>query len=156
MDNLSPIKHALSYLEIWSFLCLRDIRNSVCSGLNRLDTCHTVVCPRVKINPVLLSQLDCVHLHIENMNDIMIGVNIMTFLVVQDGVAGTLIIGDLRLPEPHVVDVHVGGAHPELADMLVQRVPLKPHGAQEGHLGKLVVEHVLSIDYPDALINKIW
>ena len=79
----------------------------------------------------------------------------MTFLVVQDGVAGTLVIGHLSLPEPHVVDVHVSGAHPELADVLVQRVSLKPHGAQEGHLGKLVVEHILSIDYPDALINKI-
>ena len=85
----------------------------------------------------------------------MIGVSIVTFLVVQDGVAGTLVIGDLGLPEPHVVDVHVGGAHPELADVLVQRISLKPHRAQEGHLGKLVVEHVLSIDYPDALINKI-
>ena len=50
----------------------------------------------------------------------------MTFLVVQDGVTGSLIIGHLRLPEPHVVDVHVGGAHPELADVRVQGKLLIP------------------------------
>ena len=54
------------------------------------------------------------------------------------------------LPEPHVVDVHVGGAHPELADVLVQGVALKPHGAEEGDLGKLVVEHILPIDDPHS------
>ena len=74
----------------------------------------------------------------------------MTFLVVQDGVAGCLIIGHLRLPEPHVVDVHVGRAHTKLADVLVKRISLKPHRTQERHLGKLVVENVLSIDYPDT------
>ena len=75
---------------------------------------------------------------------------IVTFLVVQYGVTGGLIIGHFRLPEPHVVDVHVGRAHAELAGVLVKRISLKPHRTQECHLGKLVVENVLSIDYPDA------
>ena len=75
---------------------------------------------------------------------------IVTFLVVQDGVTGGLIIGHFCLPEPHVVDVHVGRAHAELAGVLVKRISLKPHRTQECHLGKLVVENVLSIDYPDA------
>ena len=72
------------------------------------------------------------------------------YLVVQDSVAGALVVGHLGLPEPHVVDVHVCGSHAELADVLVQRISLKPHRTQERHLGKLVVENVLSIDYPDT------
>ena len=70
--------------------------------------------------------------------------------VVQDGVLAALVEGGHGVPEPHEVDVHVGGANPELADVLVQRVSLKPHGTQEGHGGKLVVEDILPIDYPNT------
>ena len=51
---------------------------------------------------------------------------------------------------PHVIDVHVGGAHSELADVLIKRVSLKPHWTQEGDLGKLVVEHILPIYDPHS------
>ena len=95
-------------------------------------TCYTVVGASVEHYPVLLPQLLGHH------------------LVVQDGVPGRLIVRHSRLPEPHEVDVHVGGAHPELADVLVQGVALKPHGAEEGDLGKLVVEHILPIDDPHS------
>ena len=53
-------------------------------------------------------------------------------------------------PLPHVVDVHVGGANSELADVLIKRVSLKPHWTQEGDLGKLVVEHILPIYDPHS------
>ena len=99
--------------------------------------CDTVVLALVEQDPVGLPQLS--------------GLD----LVVKDCVHQSLVKQELRFPEPHVVNIHVGGAHPELADVLVQGVALKPHGAEEGDLGKLVVEHILSIDYPDALINKI-
>ena len=51
---------------------------------------------------------------------------------------------------PHVVDVHVGGAHSELADVFIKRISLKPHGTQEGDLGKLIVEHILPINDPHS------
>ena len=95
-------------------------------------TCDTVVLALVEQDPVGLPQLS--------------GLD----LVVKDGVHQSLVKQELRLPKPHVVYVHVGGAHPELADVLVQGVALKPHGAEEGDLGKLVVEHILPIDDPHS------
>ena len=95
-------------------------------------TCDTVVLALVEQDPVGLPQLS--------------GLD----LVVEDCVHQSLVKQELCLPEPHVVYVHVGGAHPELADVLVQGVALKPHGAEEGDLGKLVVEHILPIDDPHS------
>ena len=51
---------------------------------------------------------------------------------------------------PHEVDVHVGRAHPELADVLVQGVALEPHRTEEGDGGVLVVEHVRAVYDPHA------
>ena len=34
--------------------------------------------------------------------------------------------------------------------MLIQGIPLKPHGTEEGDLGKLVVEHVPAINDPHS------
>ena len=95
-------------------------------------TCDAVVLSLVLDDPVLLVQL--VHLH----------------GVVQDGVLAALVEGGHSVPEPHEVNVHVGGAHAELADVLVQRISLKPHGTQEGDSGKLVVENILAVDYPNT------
>ena len=95
-------------------------------------TCDTVVLSLVEQDPVGLPKLS--------------GLD----LVVEDGVHQSLVKKELCLPKPHVVNVHVGGAHPELADVLVQGVALKPHGAEEGDLGKLVVEHILPIDDPHS------
>ena len=53
-------------------------------------------------------------------------------------------------PIPHVVDVHVGGAHSELTDMFIKRISLKPHGTQEGDLSKLIVEHISAINDPHS------
>ena len=44
----------------------------------------------------------------------------------------------------------------ELADVLVQRVALEPHGAEEGDGGELVVEHILAIDDPHTCHTVIW
>ena len=70
--------------------------------------------------------------------------------VVQDRVLTGLVEGGCRLSESHEVDVHVGGADPEGADVLVQWVFLEPHGAEERHGGKLVVKHILAVNYPNS------
>ena len=101
-------------------------------------TCHAVVLPLVQQDPVLLPQLSSV------------------YFVIKDGVHPRLVKAERGLPEPHVVDVHVGGAHPELADMFVQRISLKPHGTEEGDLGKLIVEYVFTINYPNSCKELQW
>ena len=73
------------------------------------STCHTVILSLVKENPVRLPEVG------------------RLYLVIEDCVHRGLIKAEVSLPEPHVVDVHVGGAHTELADVLVQRISLKPH-----------------------------
>ena len=95
-----------------------------------LLTCDAVVPALVQQDPVLLPQLHSLH------------------LVVQDRVSRALVVGHRGLPEPHVVDVHVGGANSELTNVLIQRISLKSHGTQKCYLGKLVVKYVLSIDNP--------
>ena len=40
--------------------------------------------------------------------------------------------------------------------MLVQRVALEPHGAEEGDGGELVVEHILAVDDPHTCHTVIW
>ena len=44
----------------------------------------------------------------------------------------------------------------ELADVLIQRVALEPHGAEEGDGGELVVEHILPVDDPHTCHTVIW
>ena len=61
-----------------------------------------------------------------------------------------LVVRHRRLPEPHIVDVHVGGAHPELADVFVQWISFKPHGTEERYLGKLIVENTFPINNPNT------
>ena len=95
-------------------------------------TCDTVVLALVEQDPVGLPQLS--------------GLD----LVVEDGIHQSLVKQELCLPKPHVVNVHVGGADSELADVFVQWISFKPHGTEERYLGKLIVENVLSIDDPDA------
>ena len=95
-------------------------------------TCDAVVLPLVHDDPVLLVQL--AHLH----------------RVVQDRVLAALVEGGHSVTKPHEVDVHVGRAHAEFADVLVKGISLKPHRTQEGDSGKLVVENILSIDYPNT------
>ena len=73
-----------------------------------------------------------------------------THRVVQDGVLAALVKGGHCIPEPHEVDVHVGRAHSELADVLIKRISLKPHRTQECDSRELVVENILSIDYPNT------
>ena len=95
-------------------------------------TCHAVILSLVQQDSIFLPQLRSVH------------------LVIQYRVHPGFVEAESRISEPHVVDVHVGGADPELADVFVQRISLKPHGTEERYLGKLIVENVLSIDDPDT------
>ena len=95
-------------------------------------TCDTVVLSLVEQDPVGLPKLS--------------GLD----LVVEDGVHQSLVKKELCLPKPHVVNVHVGGAHPELADVFVQWISFKPHWTQERYLGKLVVENTFPINNPNT------
>ena len=70
--------------------------------------------------------------------------------VVQDCVLARLVERGRRLPESHEVDVHVGGAHPEGADVFVQWIFFKPHGTEERHGRKLVVKNILAVNYPNS------
>ena len=50
--------------------------------------------------------------------------------------------GGILYLEPHEVDVHVGGADPETADVLVQGVPLKPEITQRVALNPVIIQRV--------------
>ena len=84
------------------------------SGGSR-ETCHAVVSTLIQDNTVALRQRQNIH------------------GVVQDCVLTRLVERGRRLPESHEIDVHVGGANPEGADMFVQWIFFKPHGTEERH-----------------------
>ena len=102
--------------------------------INKLTgpTCDAVILALVQQDSIFLPQLSCVH------------------LVIQYRVHPGFVEAESGVPEPHVVDVHVGGAHTELADVLVQWISFKPHGTEEGYLGKLIVENVFPVNNPNT------
>ena len=73
-----------------------------------LLTCYAVVLPSILNNSVLLPQSGGLH------------------SILQDSRSAGVIVAHGGLPKLHVVDVHVSGAHSELADVGVQGKLLIP------------------------------
>ena len=99
---------------------------------NLFPTCNTIVLSCILYNPILLPQLPSLH------------------LVLQHSGPAPIIIAKSGVTKPHIVDIHVGGANPELADVLIKGVALKPHRAEEGNCGELVVKYRFSVNDPDT------
>ena len=102
----------------------------------KILACHTVVLAGIKDYPILFSKLLNLH-H-----------------VVKDGIFVGRVVACRCLAKLHEIDVHVGGAHTEFADMFIERIAFKPHRTKEGDCGKLVVEDVFAVDDPDTYENK--